>query len=258
MPKPKILILRAAGVNCNAETAFAFEKAGAETREVHVNALLERPELLKEFGGVAVPGGFSYGDDLSAGKILAVEIGDALGDAFRAHVARGGIIFGACNGFQVLIKTGLLPGAEPGKPAVRATLTDNLSNRYEDRWVRVAVNSRRSVFVSDDEPIDLPVAHGEGRFLTATKEDLERLETTDRVVFRYLSPEGGEAAYPHNPNGSVNGIAGICDITGQVLGLMPHPERFVRSRQHPRHFRDRSRAVGDGLRIFENAVKHLR
>jgi phosphoribosylformylglycinamidine synthase subunit PurQ / glutaminase len=258
LARPRVLVLRAAGVNCNEETAYAFELAGAQTEQVHVNELLARPEILRGYGAVACPGGFSYGDDITAGKILAVEIGHALGDAFREHVARGGLLLGVCNGFQVLIKTGLLPGAEAGLPAVQATLAENQSNRYEDRWVRLAINPRRSVFFADDTPIELPVAHGEGRVMTATPADLERLEATDRVVLRYVGRDGGDATFPDNPNGSTAGIAGICDMTGQVLGLMPHPERFIRARQHPRHFRERTRIVGDGLRIFENAVKHLR
>lgn len=258
MAKPRVLVLRAAGVNCNDETAYAFELAGAETEQHHINVLLANPDLLKKFSGVVCPGGFSYGDDITAGKILAVEIGHALGDAFRAHIARGGLLLGTCNGFQVLIKTGLLPGPEPAHAPVRATLTDNESNRYEDRWVKVAVNSRRCAFFADDEPIELPVAHGEGRFVVGSAEDLERLEAADRVVLRYVGRDGGIARYPDNPNGSTAGIAGICDMTGQVFGLMPHPERFLHARQHPRHLRERRRKVGDGLRIFENAVKNMR
>jgi phosphoribosylformylglycinamidine synthase subunit PurQ / glutaminase len=175
MPQKKVLVLRAAGINCDLETAKAFEIAGGDPRPMHLNRVLESPSLLKDFGCLAIPGGFSYGDDVAAGKILAIELSVALGDALRAFVDRGGLILGVCNGFQVLVKTGLLPGSLGGKP-VAATLAWNDSHRYEDRWVRLRTDASRCVFVErNDAILELPVAHGEGRFLVAPPERLDAL-----------------------------------------------------------------------------------
>ena len=262
MTEPKVLVLRAAGVNCDEETAWAFERAGATTKRIHVNRLFERPTDIDAFDAVVVPGGFSYGDDISAGKLLAIEIGRTLGERLRALLDRGGLVLGICNGFQVLIKSGLLPGPEatPATEAIQATLVTNDRNRYEDRWVRLAVDSAVCKFVTDDEPIELPVAHAEGRFVAASADDIERLEANHRVVVRYTTDEGGKAPYPANPNGSMAGIAGICDASGQVFGLMPHPERFLEPWQHPCQTRRRGngKTVGDGQRLFDNAVQFLK
>jgi phosphoribosylformylglycinamidine synthase subunit PurQ / glutaminase len=254
----RILVLRAAGVNCNEETAHAFELAGGSTQQVHINRLAENPSLIDEFGAVAIPGGFSYGDDVAAGALLGLEIDAILGDALRRLVDRGGLVLGICNGFQVLMRTGLLPGPGRTQKAVSATLTDNASHRYEDRWVHLEANGARTLFFDGRDRIELPVAHAEGRFLAASDEDLDLLQAEDRVVFRYVNADGGAADYPANPNGSARGIAGICDESGQVLGLMPHPERFLHGWQHPRWTRSPRADTGDGARIFENAVRHLR
>ncbi|MEZ6196990.1 MAG: phosphoribosylformylglycinamidine synthase I [Planctomycetota bacterium] len=258
MSEPRVLVLRAAGVNCNEETAHAFALAGAAPDQVHINRLVERPEVLDDYGALAIPGGFSYGDDVSAGAVLALEIDQVLGDALRRLIERGGLVLGICNGFQVLIKTGLLPGPGVDSPAVRATLTDNRSHRYEDRWVRLECDGSRSLFLSGSDMIELPMAHAEGRFTVGGPEDLAILEEQNRVALRYVAADGGPADYPANPNGSVAGIAGICDESGQVLGLMPHPERFLFGWQHPRWTRSPLREIGDGARIFHNAVRHLR
>lgn len=256
MSAPLICVLRAAGVNCNDETAFAFERAGAEPRQLHVNRLLEKPSLLDDFAGLAVPGGFSYGDDVAAGRILALEIGHSLRDGIDRLLQRGGIVLGICNGFQVLVNSGLLP-AQVGGREVRVSLSGNLSNRYEDRWVDLAVNPGRSVFFTDDEPMQLPVAHAEGRFTVDGPDDLAALEEGQHVVLRY-GATNSDPEYPANPNGSDGHVAGLCDATGQVLGLMPHPERFLFPWQHPTWTRGPAREVGDGTRIFDNAVAHLR
>jgi phosphoribosylformylglycinamidine synthase I len=259
MTAPTVLVLRAAGINCNDETAHAFELAGAEARQTHLNRVLENPRLLDDFGCVAVPGGFSYGDDVAAGKILAVELAVALGDAFRRFVDRGGLVLGICNGFQVLVKTGLIPGRVAGRP-LRATLAWNDSRRYEDRWVRLKADASKSVFVeTDGATIELPVAHGEGKFLVETPEDFAALERDGRIAFRYVDAEGRTASeYPENPNGSTGGAAAVCDETGRVMGLMPHPERFLFPYQHPRWTREPARAEGDGLSVFRAAVGALR
>lgn len=258
MAVPRVLVLRAAGINCNDETAYAFSMAGAAAEQVHLNRLLEAPRRLDDFGCLAVPGGFSYGDDVAAGKILATELATALGDALRRFVDRGGLVLGICNGFQTLVKTGLLPGDVPGRGAVRATLAWNDSRRYEDRWVRLRADGSKCVFIeSHGAALELPVAHGEGKFVAAP-EDFRALEADGRIALRYVSVDGGEAAYPENPNGSMGGAAAVCDGTGRVLGLMPHPERFLFPYQHPRWTREAPRSEGDGLSIFRAAVRALR
>jgi phosphoribosylformylglycinamidine synthase subunit PurQ / glutaminase len=256
--RPKVIVLRCAGINCNEETALAFELAGAESEQVHLNRILEAPGTLADYGALAIPGGFSYGDDVAAGKILATELAEVLGDALRAFVDRGGLVLGICNGFQALVKTGLLPG-KVGTRDVRATLSWNDSHRYEDRWVRVRANATRCVFIEKDGAIlELPAAHGEGRFLTSSEDDVRELERHGHVALRYVDALGGEARYPENPSGSPHGVAAVCDATGRIFGMMPHPERFLFPHQHPRWTREKPRTEGDGLSIFRAAVRALK
>jgi phosphoribosylformylglycinamidine synthase subunit PurQ / glutaminase len=258
MTRPKVLVLRCAGINCNEETAYAFELAGAESEQVHLNQILEAPAMLAEYGALAIPGGFSYGDDIAAGKVLATELTLAAGDALLSFVDRGGLVIGICNGFQVLVKTGLLPG-KVGERVIQATLSWNDSHRYEDRWVRVRANASRCVFIEKGVSfLELPAAHGEGRFLTRADDDIQTLERNGQIVLTYADAQGGIAKYPENPSGSPHGIAGVCDETGRIFGLMPHPERFLMPWQHPRWTREPPRAEGDGLSIFRAAVKALR
>lgn len=255
MPRPKTLILRAPGTNCDEETAVAWQRAGASAETWHIGRLLEAPRSLDGFQVVTIPGGFSYGDDLGAGRILATKLA-ALGDALARFRDRGGLVLGICNGFQVLVRAGLLPG--DGRTA---TLARNDNGRFESRWVRMATVAGRTPFVADAEPIELPVAHGEGRFLTACAEDLATLESSGQMVLRYVDESGAATQhYPANPNGSAAAVAGLCDATGRVFGLMPHPERYVEPIHHPRWTRrpDRNREEGDGMRIFRGAVESLR
>ncbi len=245
--KPRVLVLRAAGTNCDVETAYAFDAVGAASTTLHVNRLRERPLLLREVQILAIPGGFSYGDDVASGRIFANELVAALRDELTAFVERGGFAIGICNGFQVLIKSGLLPALAHGAGPARqqATLTDNLSGRYSDRWVRVTGDPARCAWIPDADEIELPVAHGEGRFV-ADESVLEALSANHQIALRYSSGT--------NPNGAARDIAGICDPSGRVFGLMPHPERFLRFENHPRWTREARRAEGDGVRIFRTAV----
>ena len=262
MPIPRVMILRAPGTNCDLETAFAFERAGAQAVECYVRALCEQPALLNECAILALPGGFSYGDDLGSGTVLANELTQTLAEPLKRFVERGGLVLGICNGFQILVKTGLLPGLsyvprqESEAPA--ATLTFNDSQHFEDRWIFLQVEQSSSPFLSDaaGRRVTFPVAHGEGRFLARDGAVLERLEASKQVAFRYASANGGAPAYPENPNGSQNNIAGISDETGRVLGLMPHPERHVLPWQHPRWAREGLKSEGDGMFVFRNAVKY--
>jgi phosphoribosylformylglycinamidine synthase len=255
MAERRVLILRAAGTNCDRETAAAFEAHGASAEVVHVNRLLEKPQLLQRVGLVAIPGGFSYGDDISAGRVFASELGHALGDHFRTFISRGGLILGICNGFQVLVKTGLLTLNEAQGKAIPLTLHWNDTHRYEARWVHVSVDPALCVMAPRDRArMELPVAHGEGKLLGGSPAFLGRALETHQAVFRYCNADGSEPTWPANPNGSTGHIAGLCDSTGQVLGLMPHPERAFFPWHHPRWTREAPRKEGDGASLFAAAV----
>lgn len=255
--RPRAIVLRAAGTNCDVETAYALEKAGAESERVHVNRLVEKPDLFDGYQILLLPGGFSYGDDIASAKVLANELRHALGDALRKFVDDGKLILGICNGFQVLVKSGLLGVDESGQP--RVTLSFNDSGRFEDRWTYLQASTDKCVFVKAGENAYLPVAHGEGKFLVRESGVLADLEKAGQIVFRYVGPGGeSEAGYPWNPNGSMGDVAGICDPTGRIFGLMPHPERHIEGTQHPRWTREGLKPEGDGARIFRNAVDYAK
>jgi phosphoribosylformylglycinamidine synthase len=258
--KPKTLILRTAGTNCDLETAYAFELAGASVERVHINRVLQSPDLIDTYQILAVPGGFSYGDDIAAGKILANQIVHHLGDVLQRFVAAGKPVIGVCNGFQVLVKTNLLPGPIGGRSGQTSTLAHNDSGRFTARWVTLAPRRSKCIWTSDlTEPLELPIAHGEGKFVPADERVRKALWENEQVALTYARPDGtpADGAAPHNPNGSVDDIAGVCDPTGLVFGLMPHPERYVDPLQHPAWTRQNPRPEhGAGLPIFRNAVRH--
>ena len=252
MLSPRALVLRAPGTNCDHETAHAFERAGAISRRVHVRALAERPTLFDDVQILCIPGGFSYGDDIASGRIFALELALRLGDALRSFRDRGGLVLGICNGFQVLLQTGLLLADDAGRP--RASLAHNRTGRFIDCWVRLAVRGTKCPFLHGlDGPFDLPIAHGEGRFVAASRADLEAFDAAGQLVLRYEADPTGRST---NPNGAEANVAGACDCTGRVFGMMPHPERFIDATQHPAwNGRLDGAAVGAGLAVFVNAVK---
>jgi len=257
--RPSALILRAAGTNCVAETAYAFEVAGAGTRIAHVNELVNSPALLGESQVLAIPGGFSYGDDVSAGRILANELRFRMGDALQDFLEKGGLVIGICNGFQVLVKLGILP-ATNGIGAgfeIESSLIDNDSAQYEDRWICLETASSKCVFLKGIDSLYLPVAHGEGKFVVKEDAILEKMRKGDQIALRYTACDGGQVVYPWNPNGALDNIAGVCDPSGRVLGLMPHPERFLVREQHPRWTRENLPEEGAGLAVFKNAVAYF-
>ncbi len=255
MPSPRALILRAPGTNCDGEAAFALESAGAVVERLHINALRENPAKLRESQILVLPGGFSYGDDVAAGKILAVQFEYFLAEALREFRDAGKLILGICNGFQVLLKAGLL--LQPDEDGPIATLAHNVPRPFTDRWVHLRVASTKCHFLTGIERLYVPIAHGEGNFVCRKEWLLKGLAQTDQIVLRYTDPSGQAAGYPHNPNGSQDDIAGVCDATGQVLGLMPHPERHILPTQHPRWTREGLKREGDGLRMFRNAVEYF-
>jgi len=259
MATSKALVLRAAGTNCDRETEFALGQAGFEARRVHVFRLMENPGALTECQFLVIPGGFSYGDDVAAGKILANQMLHHLADALNEFIAAGKLVLGICNGFQVMIKAGLLPWARvrPGQANHDATLAWNDSGKFEDRWVRLRCESDKCVFLPKGEIIALPVAHGEGKFVPRDDTVLRRLADDDQVAVRYVDARGNPGGYPVNPNGSVDDIAGICDPTGRLMGLMPHPERFVEITHHPQWTRGGIERA-DGRLFFRQAFDYLR
>ncbi len=251
MAKVRTLIIRAPGTNCDAETAYAFEQAGASVSLIHVNQLIRHEEPLSSYQILVVPGGFTYGDDISAGKVLANEIRLKLGEDIQSFVNQGGLVLGICNGLQALVKAGILPGKHNGKEP-KVTLAANDSGRFECRWVYLKVNKESPcLFTQGIDRLYLPVANGEGKVVTSG----EALADSN-IVLRYTDEQGNpNAGYPHNPSGSVSDIAGICDSSGRIFALMPHPERHLRGTQHPRWTREGAREHGDGFQIFLNAVK---
>lgn len=281
MSQPRVIVLRTAGTNCDAETVHAWELAGAIAERVHVRELIERPKLLDDFAILTVPGGFSYGDDISAGKILATQLIHHLADALTRFVDAGRLVLGICNGFQVLIKAGLLPGplengdgadrasgaagrsdtnagaSEGFAPRLTVTLTQNDSARFEDRWIRLRSGGAANAFLPADEMLEMPIAHGEGKVVARDVTVGRRIVERGRIALTYCDEHGNPGGYPINPNGSEHDIAGLIDGTGRVLGLMPHPERHVHPTQHPLWTR-RSGARADGRVIFESAVRAAR
>jgi phosphoribosylformylglycinamidine synthase len=262
--RPRILILRGPGTNCDQETAFAFQTAGGKPEIVHLNRLLERPALAESYQILAIPGGFSYGDDISAGRIFANQIRHHLRDCLEEFKAAGKLILGICNGFQILIKSGILLPDRADEPI--ATLTLNDRGKFEDRWVHLVVASDKCVFLRGIEQMYLPIAHAEGKFVARDEATLDRLEQAGQLALRYAPPpesvtaageEGvGLLPYPSNPNGAQRNVAGVCDETGRVFGLMPHPERHIDPTQHPRWTRQMPQR-GEGLAVFENAVGYF-
>jgi phosphoribosylformylglycinamidine synthase len=250
---PRVLVLRAPGSNCDGESAFAFERAGATADIAHLNRWLESPRLADQYQILCVPGGFSYGDDLSAGRIFGNQLQHHLADALAAFRDAGKLIIGICNGFQVLIKSGLLDSDDATGQG--ATLTWNVSGRYVDRWVDLRTAGDRCVFLSGVESICLPIAHAEGQFRARDEQTLDRLEQNGQLVLRYAEAPGGVS--PYNPNAAQRDVAGICDRTGRVFGLMPHPERFIDPTNHPQWTRRPEIKEGAGLAIFKNAVRYF-
>lgn len=259
MPQPKALVLRAAGTNCNRETQHALQLASFEAQAVHIFRLMENPSLLADYQFLVIPGGFSYGDDVAAGKILANQMLHRLSDALNEFLAAEKLVLGICNGFQVMLKSGILPYGKvcPESANTDATLGWNDSGKFEDRWIHLRCDSDKCVFVPKGQTLSLPIAHGEGKFITRDEDVLESLKQGDQVALRYIDADGDYGEYPVNPNGSVDEIAGLCDSTGRAMGLMPHPERFVDPTHHPRWTRlpqNEQSARCDGMVIFDRAA----
>lgn len=251
----RVMVLRAAGTNCDAEAVHAWRLAGARPELVHINRVIERPAHLREYQILTIPGGFSYGDDIAAGRILANQFIQNTADETARFIEGGKLILGICNGFQVLVKAGLLPFAETREQAV--TLAFNESGHFEARWVRLRAGRNRCRFLPEGAEFEFPVAHAEGRLVCRDETLSRQLVLSGHAALFYTAGGPGPCPYPANPNGSAADIAGLTDATGQVLGLMPHPERFVDHTQHPLWTRRNANADPDGLRFFKSALSHF-
>lgn len=250
--RPKTIVLTGYGINCDLETAYAFKLAGAEARRVHLNDLIWGRDSLKNYQILALPGGFSFGDDIASGKVLANKIKYNLGEHIREFIGDGKLVIGICNGFQVMVKMGLLPAPNFTQTL---TLTFNDSGRFEDRWVYLKVNKKSPcIYTKNIEKLYLPVRHGEGKLIPKSREVLDKLHEKNNIVLQYVDEEGNLAGYPFNPNGSIDNIAGICDESGRIFGSMPHPEAYLHRTNNPRWTRENLPEEGMGVQIFRNAV----
>lgn len=270
MAVPTFCVLRAPGTNCDVETAHAFELAGGRADRVHLFRLLENPALLRDYQGLCIPGGFSYGDDIGSGVIFSRQLQYRLSDSLAEFLQQDRLVLGICNGFQVLLKSGILPNGTEQFPPSReeppqATLTWNLNGKYTALWVNLKVRASENAFLRGIDEIELPIAHAEGRIAVSDPAVADDWRERGQIALTYY-PLGGESAgsdsgellpYPVNPNGSFANIAGLGDPTGRVLGLMPHPERFLFATQHPQWTRKNLRGDGKGLELFRNAVGYF-
>ena len=286
-PKIKALVLTGYGVNCDEETKFAFEKAGAKAEIVHINDLIEKYRKLSDYKILVFPGGFSYGDDTGSGNALANKIRNNLWDELMEFVGKDSLVLGICNGFQVLVNLGLLPAFDKKYGERSVALVHNDTARYECRWVDIVIGTDRCVFTKGIRALHIPVAHGEGKFY-ADEATLFKLNQGLRIAFHYAKPTGKDMAsltridkkfselflyehakgeFPFNPNGSLMDIAGICDETGRILGMMPHPERAIHftNLDNWTYLRELGEREGEKIhpekenqKIFRNAVDYFK
>jgi len=249
----KALILTGYGINCEQESRYAIERSGGRADIVHVNKLLETPSMLAAYNMLMIPGGFSFGDDLGSGKVFANKMGLRLKEPLESFISSGKLVLGICNGFQILVKMGMLPDRDFKQ---KVTIGPNDSGRFEDRWVMLKADSDSPcIYTKDIDYMLLPVRHGEGKFIPGSEGTLKELQDGHRIPFRYVDGSGRSAGYPFNPNGSVDDVAGICDESGLVFGMMPHPEAFSIPENCP-YWRTMKINEGMGLRVFKNAVEY--
>lgn len=264
----KAIVLDGYGLNCGYETEFSLKQAGAEPERVHINELLNGEKSLEDFQLLAMIGGFSWGDDHGAGVLEACKLKDNLDDDIQKFIRDGKLIIGICNGFQALVNYGLLPGFDGRYDSREVSLLTNDCGNFRDQWIHLKTEESPCVFTRGIERIDLPVRHGEGK-LYAEKPVVRRLFDDKQVVLRYANENGGLAngEFPYNPNGSLEDIAGVCDPTGRVFGLMPHPEAYNRFTNHPHWTRKKEELKrrgepipyeGDGIQVFRNAVEYIK
>ncbi len=266
--KPKVIVITGYGINCEEETAYSFNTSGAETKIVHINDLIDGQFSLDNFQILAIPGGFSYGDDTGSGNALANKIRNHFEEQILNFAQKDKLIIGICNGFQILVNLGLVPATDKKYGERQSALMPNPTARYHCLWINVKNNSNKCVWTKNLNMLHLPVAHGEGNFYVE-KEILEKLKKDDQIVFQYVKENGLPAnqEFPANPDGAIEDIAAICDPSGRILGIMPHPERFnsfvnedgweAKKEKLIREGKDLPQE-GEGLKIFENAVSYFK
>ena len=264
---PKAIVITGYGINCEEETAFAFKAAGAEVKIVHINDLIQKQNLLDEFQIMAVPGGFSYGDDTGSGNAMANKIRNNFEEKILEFAQKDKLIIGLCNGFQILTNLGLVPATDKKYGERQAVLMHNNQARYECRWIHLKMTSQKCIWTRDINLIHLPIAHGEGNFY-AEPEIMEKMKAKDQIAFKYVTPsdEPANGKFPYNPNGAMEDIAGICDESGRILGMMPHPERFNSFVNEEGWEKEKEKLLregkdlpreGAGLKLFKNAVSYF-
>jgi phosphoribosylformylglycinamidine synthase len=260
-----VLIITGYGLNCEDESRYAWQLAGASPDYVHFSDLLAKPERLRDFAALMFIGGFAYGDHMTSGHVFALRAKHKLSGELARFIEQGKLILGACNGFQIMVKLGLLPGLDGDYFTQKLSIIQNDCGAFQDRWVRLRFETDSPcVFTRGLDFMDLPVRHGEGKVFTLDRKVLQRLEMSGCVPCRYADPRSGEPTqeFPYNPNGALNAIAGLCDPTGRVFGLMPHPEAYLYPENHPQWDRQKLDGAlpqhGLGLLFFRNAVDHLR
>ncbi|MBU1151731.1 phosphoribosylformylglycinamidine synthase I [Patescibacteria group bacterium] len=265
--KPKALIITGYGINCEEETAQVFDSQGAEAKIMHLGDIIKNPACLNDFQILAFPGGFSYGDDTGSGNAIANKIKNNINDELLRFAQEDKLIIGICNGFQMLANLGLVPAINNAYGERRVALMHNAQARYECRWIHVKTSSDKCIWTRNIDSLHIPIAHGEGNFYT-DEETLKQIEANDQIAFRYTKEDGSPAngEFPHNPNGSLQDVAAICDPSGRILGMMPHPERFhcatnecgwtLKRQKLLREGKDLQQE-GDGLKLFKNAVTYF-
>ncbi|HSW40718.1 MAG TPA: phosphoribosylformylglycinamidine synthase subunit PurQ [Acidobacteriota bacterium] len=260
-----VLIITGYGLNCEAESKAAWEMAGARADCVHFSDMIAGPRRLHDYAALMFIGGFSYGDHMTSGHVFALRVRRRMSDEIEKFIRQGKLVLGVCNGFQIMVKLGLLPGLDGDYFTQRMSIVQNDCGMFQNRWIDVRFESSSPcVFTRGLTRLPLPVRHGEGKVFTLDRNLLSRMESLGCVPCRYADPITGEATkqFPHNPNGSLNAIAGLCDPSGRIFGLMPHPEGYLYPESHPQWELQKQRGMmpdyGMGLLLFRNAVDYLR
>jgi len=265
---PKVILLTGYGINSEEETASCFRWAGAETEIVHINDLIDGTKKIQNYQILALPGGFSYADDTGSGNAVANKLKNNIKEEILTFTQKDKLVIGICNGFQMLANLGLVPAVDDKYEERQAALMHNKSTRHQCRWVKVKKISDKCIWTKDIQYIRMPISHGEGN-LYLEPETLEKMKANEQIVFQYVKADGTAAngEFPHNPNGAIEDIAGICDPSGKIFGLMPHPERNNSFTNEEDWTLEKEILIrqgkelplrGPGLKIFENAVNYFK